>query len=171
MQSLRGISGTVAGMDAVFHQYDHAEQNNAAAKATERRRHRQEELYTKGGTSAPVSSDSSPSESDSNHGDSRSGVGGVGVVVGCVDPPTVSTIRPVEQPAVLVNGDAPYCIVDANEEWLTACSYSSVDQVIGQTLSIIQGPQVSALPTIYMVAYFTRRGRCKMCGKTDQSLL
>ena len=69
------------------------------------------------------------------------GVGGG--VDGGVDPPTVSTIRPVEQPAVLVDGQAPYCVVDANAEWLAACSYTSVDEVVGKTLSIIQGPRVS----------------------------
>ncbi len=123
------------GSDAPFAQQDDA------AKVVERsRRRRQETLRAKGegGCSAPVSSDSSPSE-DGSHGD----LGSFGHAVGIVDPPTVSTIRPVEKPAVLVDGDAPYFIVDANEEWLTACSYSSVDQVIGKTLSIIQGPQVS----------------------------
>jgi hypothetical protein len=119
------------------------QQNDAAKAAVGSRRQRLETLGAKGGggSSAPVSSDSSPSEDGSSNGDQ----GSVARAVGIVDPPTVSTIRPVEKPAVLLDGDAPYCIVDANEEWLAACSYSSVDQVTGQTLSIIQGPQVSRL--------------------------
>lgn len=47
----------------------------------------------------------------------------------------------VDRPAVLVAGLAPYVIVDVNDEWLRACSYGSREQVVGQTLSIIQGPQ------------------------------
>lgn len=47
----------------------------------------------------------------------------------------------VDRPAVLVAGMAPYVIVDVNDEWLRACSYGSREQVVGQTLSIIQGPQ------------------------------
>ena len=119
------------------------EQKHAAGAAVDSRHQRQETLGAKGegGSSAPVSSDSSPSEDGSTHGDPSS----IARAVGIVDPPTVSTIRPVEKPAVLVDGDAPYYIVDANEEWLAACSYSSVDQVTGRTLSIIQGPQVSHL--------------------------
>ncbi len=49
-----------------------------------------------------------------------------------------SELLKVEKPAVLVDGRAPYAIVDVNEEWLTACSYASREQVVGQTLSIIQ---------------------------------
>ena len=53
---------------------------------------------------------------------------------------------------MLVEGEAPYCIVDANAEWLAACSYASVDQVVGKTLSIIQGPRVSHPPHTLPVA-------------------
>ena len=56
--------------------------------------------------------------------------------------PRVDDVRgPMDRPAVLVGGSAPYAIVDANDAWLSACSYGSRDQVVGQTLSIIQGPK------------------------------
>ena len=44
----------------------------------------------------------------------------------------------VEKPAVLVDGRAPYTIVDVNQDWLNACSFDSRADVVGRTLSIIQ---------------------------------
>lgn len=120
-------------------------QSDAAIEAAEKRRQRRGALDAKGGdsgSSAPVSSNSSPSENGSSGSDPDQPSPTKARGGGGVDPPTVSTIRPVDAPAVLVDGEAPYWIVDANDEWLSACSYTSVDQVVGRTLSIIQGPRV-----------------------------
>jgi hypothetical protein len=57
----------------------------------------------------------------------------------------------VEKPAVLVDGRAPYAIVDVNQEWLKACSYGSREEVVGQTLSIIQ---VTAAATLCCRLYY-----------------
>lgn len=55
--------------------------------------------------------------------------------------PTVEDVTNGGRPAVLVANSAPYAIVDANDAWLSACSFGSRDQVVGHTLSIIQGPR------------------------------
>ena len=41
-------------------------------------------------------------------------------------------------PAVLVDGSAPFPVVDANEQWLSTCKFR-LDEVVGKTLQILQG--------------------------------
>ena len=44
------------------------------------------------------------------------------------------------RPAVLVDGVAPFPVVDVNDKWLSTCSFDRED-VVGQTLKILQGPR------------------------------
>ena len=43
-------------------------------------------------------------------------------------------------PAILVDGSAPFPVVDANERWLSTCKFR-LDEVVGKTLKILQGPR------------------------------
>jgi hypothetical protein len=43
------------------------------------------------------------------------------------------------RPAVLLDGVAPFPVVDANDTWLSTCSFD-LEQVVGKTLKILQGP-------------------------------
>ena len=43
------------------------------------------------------------------------------------------------RPAVLVDGVAPFPILDANGKWLSTCKFE-LEQVVGKTLKILQGP-------------------------------
>jgi hypothetical protein len=44
-----------------------------------------------------------------------------------------------DRPCVVVDGHAPFGILDANDAWLTVCGFER-EEVVGKTLKILQGP-------------------------------
>lgn len=63
---------------------------------------------------------------------------------------------PQEVPAVLFSGRAPYLVVDVNNLWLKTCGCER-REVIGKTMSIIQGPATERHLVHDMMTALSRR--------------
>ena len=54
--------------------------------------------------------------------------------------PPVTFQLPTDEPAVLFSGYPPFPVTDVNDMWLQVCGFSR-EEVVGQTMRIIQGPE------------------------------
>ena len=54
-----------------------------------------------------------------------------------------SSVLPKDRPAVLFSSKSPFPVLDVNDAWLSICGFTR-EEVIGQTMKIIQGPRTGA---------------------------
>ena len=54
-----------------------------------------------------------------------------------------SSALPKDRPAVLFSSKSPFPVLDVNDAWLSTCGFTR-EEVIGQTMKIIQGPRTGA---------------------------
>jgi hypothetical protein len=63
---------------------------------------------------------------------------------------------PADEPAVLFSGYPPFPVTDVNDLWLQVCGFSR-EEVVGQTMRIIQGPETERDLVDGLMAHVRRR--------------